>query len=176
LTKSPLRTLAFALLAVVLCVFALQMLPSGGAGAGPKQFDVQQLTQAVNSGEVTKASWQDNVLKGDLKDGTQFVMNVPEISSAGSLPTQDLLRGANVKLKIANSPTASMPLALLAALTMPLLIIIAIYFLVLRPANRGGSGGQGRIAELERALGQAHLEIQALREALSAKTMEGLSS
>ena len=67
-------------------------------------------------------------------------------------------------------------LQILAVVALPLLILVAIYFLVLRPASRGGPDAQGRIAQLERALGRAHMEIQILREALTTRNNEGLSS
>ncbi len=128
-------------LAVVLCIIAMQTLsPAGGLmGTSPKRLDLQQLGQSVKSGEVVKATWQGNTLEGDLKDGTKFIASVPDVNGNGSVPTQDMLRNGNVKLEIANPPMTAALLQVLATIALPIMIVVAIYFLVLRPAQMGGN-------------------------------------
>lgn len=176
----PLRTLAYVCLAIILCVVTMQWLGSGRAPLGNelKRLDIQSLTQSVRAGEVVRATWQGNTLEGDLKDGTKFLVNVPQLSWASSVPTQEMLRSGNVKLEFANPPITGALLQILTMIAFPLLVVAAFYFLMLRPSQRNvrGPEDQSRVASLEQALGQAHMEIQVLREALIAKTTEGLSS
>ncbi len=165
-------------MAILLVVIAFQSFGSGGEA--PKRLDLQQLSQAVKGGEITKAVWQGNTLEGEFKDGTRFVASVPELNRGGSPPLQEMLRDGNVKLEIASPPMTAAFLQIFATIALPLLIVVTIYFLILRPARRSYGGGdpeaQTRIAQLERALGQAHMEIQILREALVTRNIEGLSS
>ena len=128
-------------LAVVLCIIAMQTLsPAGGVlGNSPKRYNSQDLAKSVKAGEITKVTWQGTTLDGDLKDGTKFTMSVQDPSSSGSVPTQELLRNGNVNVEIANPPMTAALLQVLATIALPIMIVVAIYFLVLRPAQMGGN-------------------------------------
>lgn len=171
----PLKILFAVTLTVIIAIAALQSFGGGGSG-GAKAFDTQDLRQAAKAGEITRAVWRGTEIQGELKDGTRFTTIVPDANVAGSLPIQETLRQANVKLEYASPGIAGLAVRVLAMLAFPLLIVGLVYFLVLRPATAGTPSTNARIERLERALDQAQTEINQLREALSAKGAHGLSS
>ncbi|RYG23509.1 ATP-dependent zinc metalloprotease FtsH, partial [bacterium] len=142
MNKSPLRMLTFVVLAVVLCIAALQMVGPGSGmlvGNSPKKYDLQQLSEAVKKGDITKATWQGTTLEGSLADGTRFETSVPDPNSGGSAPIQEMLQQGNVKVSFASPPVTAALLQVLATIALPLMIVGLIYFLVLRPAQMGGN-------------------------------------
>jgi len=169
----PLRTLAFVLAAIAIAVVAMQSIPS--RNGRPRHLDMAELTRAAGGQEIVKATWRGSTLEGFLKDGTAFVTVVPEMNSMGSTPVQELLLLNHVNWENAEPSSGRAALSILAMFALPLLIVGAAYFLILRPAGRSFST-EARIDRLEQALAQAQAEISQLREALRSSKATSLSS
>ncbi len=152
MNKSPLRTLTLVLLAVVLCVAALQVLnPSGGAlGMMPqkKTLNTQELYQSIVDNRIVDANWQGNLMEGKfyanaddkkVQKTTNFESVVPDPNSGGSNTLQQLIQQYKPKIALANPPMTAALLQVLATIALPIMIVGLIYFLVLRPAQMGGN-------------------------------------
>jgi len=102
-------------------------------------------TSADLSSHITKADivgpleWQQDELRGTLKGGSTFTMNVPTPESAGGAGLALQLDKGNVGYKIMQPPVSTALVGLLSMIAFPLMIVLLLYFFVLRPAQMGGN-------------------------------------
>lgn len=131
------------IIAAVAVVNLFYSSPTGGVFSGvtktPKQYDMSQLSAHIEAKDIADATWQQTHFTGVLKNGDKFDALVPDQGSAASTDLQQALRANHTPFKYDQPPLSSGIVAALSLLAGPLMIILLIYFLVLRPAQMGGN-------------------------------------
>ncbi len=109
----------------------------------PKQLTVTELRKAVESKEIAKGKWQLDKITGDYAKPSG-----DKLTYEARVGTQDSALGAEVfkffdengaDLDTAGPPPIASVVSVLGFIAFPLLVLLMIWFLVLRPAQMGGN-------------------------------------
>jgi cell division protease FtsH len=145
--NKPAKTLFFVLIAVIAVILCVNLFFGQGSVTSqvPKaveNYSIKDLVahiKAKGGDAIKEADWDQTTLSGTLANGTKFKANVPEQNAGGATFLHTLLVDNGVNYRNASPPVSSGVLYLLSMFGVPLLILMAIYFLVFRPAQMGGN-------------------------------------
>ena len=101
-----------------------------------QEVNYSSFLQEVDKGNVAKVVLVENVVKGTLKDGTEFVTTTPNVPHAdknllGRLQTK------NVEIKAENPPEPPWWSAVLSSV-LPMLLLIGVWFFIMQQTQGGG--------------------------------------
>ena len=132
------------MIAIVIGGFLLMtLIPSNSGLFGsnpPQQLSMSDFEQGLTKKTIKSVDWQQTTISGKFSNGSSFEVNpVPDSNSpAGDTLGKEIsASGADFHLK--NAPVSTQVLNLLSVLIFPVMIIVIIYFLVLRPVQMGGN-------------------------------------
>ncbi len=113
----------------------------GGPGLGskpPTELTASEFTKQVKANAVQEARWQQDVIRGKLKNDQTYTVNVPMRDSEGGARLYDLLIERDVNLKFEAAPIGQMIGQFLGILLLPILFIV-FWIVMMRQAQSGGS-------------------------------------
>jgi cell division protease FtsH len=134
------RTLFVTVFAVLLVIVLMNVFgPANGGFLGPSQraeINLDQLKTEAENKNITKARWQQDEITATLKDGKEVYFIVgPGMQEQVS----KLLIDYGVPVKNERPPAITSILSILSMIAFPVLIVVLLYFFVLRPAQMGGN-------------------------------------
>lgn len=154
LKNSPLKVLAIIVLLTVGLFVALSifsptqgMAPLLGA-APPKKMNVSEFRRELTNGNIQTVNWQQSTIRGDFKLGTgeskarTYEVRAFPIESPTGAELYSLIVGPQGQGAILNSefpPVSAAILSALVMLVMPILLLVFLYFFLIRPAQGGGN-------------------------------------
>jgi cell division protease FtsH len=141
--NKPAKTLLI-MLGVVLAIFIGAALISPNApallGTGPRDLKTWELNDQINKKNIESAEWTQTTLTGKLKDTKEaFEANVPEYNSSASVALQNQLNANGIHYDVKRPPVTAALLGILGVVFFPIMILVVIYFLVLRSGQMGGN-------------------------------------
>ncbi len=156
------------LLAVVVVVLAFNVF-SGGSGllgqsAKPtKPFNMQELYVHIEAKDensrIKKANWQQSRITGVLGDNTKFEAQVPDQHDPSAVTLATAFQQNNVPLEYDQPPFSNGVLTIISMFGFPLMILLLIYFLVLRPAQMGGNQAMNFGRSKAKRVGESSIKI-----------------
>lgn len=150
MNNKGLRVVAGMAMFVIIAVLMLQLFsPSTGLGSmlgqtTPTKLTLSEFQKNLDTDNVKKVAWQQTTLTGELKNGQKYTvyLGYTTESPAGS----DLLRQLNdarTKNSVEFDTVPPSPFLLVLNFLAPLLVVIillvGIYFMLIRPAQNGGN-------------------------------------
>lgn len=133
---------------MIAVLFGVALISSVGNPNGPasvfggkqtKQLRLDEITSYLKLKKVQTANWQQNQLNGELKDGTQYTVTVPDKDGQGATQLQALIEESGAQFTLDHPPVIAMVLSVLSVIAFPAMILAVIYFLLIRPAQMGGN-------------------------------------
>jgi cell division protease FtsH len=139
------RILIISVVAVVGVILLMSTLSGGSpfnlTGTEVEQLNQTQLKNMAREGDLSGVvEWQGTELTGELSDGRRFEVTVPPYSEAAGSDLLAVLEetpGLEVELLEPSAGTQIMPFIYMALI--PILILVFLYFFLIRPAQSGGS-------------------------------------
>ncbi len=137
--EPPVQFRKFAERFIVLAFFAVliaamfYMPPNGNFPQKPKDLTYSEFLQSVESDAVEKVEIDVNIIRGKLKDGTQFSVFAPNDEKL-----LDTLKQHNVKMSV-KPPPSSFVVNWLPQIAV-MVIFILFFFFMIRQAQSGGAG------------------------------------
>jgi cell division protease FtsH len=140
LSKGP-KIFGIVIIGILLAFIVLNAFNTGGGllGSQPKTLTTSEVYTELKNGNVTKAEWQQDQLRGDLKGGDKFVARVPDSGSQGGIELQQKLQESGAKWELLSPPIGNNVVALLSVIGVPLMFFAFLYFFVIKPAQMGGN-------------------------------------
>ncbi len=142
----PAKTLLVILIAVICGVGLISSLatPSGTnffSGTKTEQLRYDQLKSYLEEkpSKVKTANWRQNLLTGELTDGRQYTVTVPETGSQGASELISELNSSHTQWQYEQAPLIATVLSALSFIAFPAMIFLAIWLLLIRPAQMGGN-------------------------------------
>lgn len=141
-TKFLVITVTLAIL--VIALFNAMGNPGMLTMSSPKELSISQFYKELNlkTGEPAniegEVKWQQQEIRGKLKDGSEFFVRVPDGETAGA-ELLNSMRQKDVEVKYLPPPVTNGILGLLSMVLFPVLMIAALYFFVLRPQMGAGN-------------------------------------
>lgn len=105
----------------------------------PKNIPFSAVKKEAEAGNVKEVKWQGNTLTGKLNDNTTFTARGMTIDSPAAKDLVDLLNDKNVILEIQDPPPTSILLGALSMISVPIILLLLIWWFVIRPAQAGGN-------------------------------------
>ena len=112
---------------------------------GPKPVLLRnnELMKAIEENKIAEANWQGTSFTGtfkkDYKGGAEFIATVPDQNSASAANIQSSLTAAGVNWQFEHPPLITGILNLVGMFIIPVMFLVLLWFLVLRPAQMGGN-------------------------------------
>ena len=108
-------------------------------GKAPEQLAITDLFAKLRDNEITSAEWQMTKISGKLKNGNDYeaLVGTPDTPIAEKI--YSAFDDAKVKLTNVPPPPITNVVSILSIIAFPLMILLMIWFLVLRPAQMGGN-------------------------------------
>ncbi len=118
--------------------------PSGTnffSGTKTEQLRYDQLKSYLEEkpSKVKTANWRQNLLTGELTDGRQYTVTVPETGSQGASELISELNSSHTQWQYEQAPLIATVLSALSFIAFPAMIFLAIWLLLIRPAQMGGN-------------------------------------
>jgi cell division protease FtsH len=163
LNKSA-RGFFLAVVAVIAVFFLLNAFGNGSSlgnmlGKQPKELIYSELMTEIENGRVRTAEWQGPNMRGELSDGTKYVARVPSQEEQGGQVLDEALRKAQVKVTIQGPPASQTILPVLGMFVLPIIVIVAFYYIFIKPAQQGGSQAMNFGRSKARRVGEQHPKI-----------------
>lgn len=137
--RTLLVTVAVAFIAIMI-MNAVNPLALGMGGRKTIALETSQLTEKIKSGQIEKASWQQNEISGTLADGkTRFTATVPPPNDPAGAELLKLLNEYKVPYNIEKPPISAGLIGFLSMFAVPAIFIFLIWFFFIRPAQAGGN-------------------------------------
>ncbi|HRF59733.1 MAG TPA: ATP-dependent zinc metalloprotease FtsH [Fimbriimonadaceae bacterium] len=136
------RTLIVTLLIVVCAIILMNALNSNGIGRSGStvvELNYGEFREKVDTTQVLKASWQGTEITGELTGKQAFKATVPDLNSEAAGNLIKLMDEKKVNWQPERAPVGATLLNLLAMFAMPILIVILLWFFLIRPAQAGGN-------------------------------------
>jgi len=137
------RALIFAVLAVFIIFIGASLFgPTAGLlGTDQvKHLQTWELNDAITKKNIASATWQEHDFTGTFADtGQKFTAYVASPDQQAANPLAQDLRNNGIKYNVESAPFSSSLLGALSVLLFPLIIIVAIYFLVFRAGQAGSN-------------------------------------
>ena len=142
-TKFLVITVTLAIL--VIALFNAMGNPGMLTMSAPKELSISQFYKELNLNSQEAANikgevkWQQQEIRGKLKDDTDFFVRVPGENDPAGEALLDAMRQKSVDVKLLAPPVTNGILGLLSMILFPVLMIAALYFFVLRPQMGAGN-------------------------------------
>jgi cell division protease FtsH len=113
--------------------------------AAPHQMTASEFNKALLDKTILDAEWQQTTIKGHYtptKGSTpsQFqIDNVPASTDLAGADLEKRLNDSGVNYKIDSAPVSTTVLSIVSFLTIPVILFVFIYFMVMRPMQMGGN-------------------------------------
>ncbi|HLO02123.1 MAG TPA: ATP-dependent metallopeptidase FtsH/Yme1/Tma family protein, partial [Symbiobacteriaceae bacterium] len=137
--NKQLRSLAFYMLLVVICVaVALQL---GSPTGRVQSYDYSKFIQSVESGTVKSVTINGTRAEGELKDGGKFTVNLPEPQAQDELfatLTARVKADPNFVLKNERDSSGAVWTILLNAV-LPLVLVVVAFFFIMQQTQGSGN-------------------------------------
>jgi cell division protease FtsH len=141
LNKGP-RNLFLIVLAVFAIVALMNVYSPGvrlSSAGKPLSLSYSEFREQVEKKNIDIAAWQQTEIKGKLKNGKTFVAKVPDYNSPQAAQLTRILDDNRVNWKLEDPPISDSVLGFLSMFAFPILLFLAIYFFLIRPAQMGGN-------------------------------------
>ncbi len=132
-----LRSVGFYLL-IILVIISMVDYFSNRSTTKQHEINYTEFLQQVDQGDVSKVSIMENVIKGTLSDGTEFVTVTPNAPNGDSTLLQNL-KDKNVDIKAELPPEPPWWSSVLSSL-LPILLLVGVWFFFMQQTQ--GSGGR----------------------------------
>ncbi|MBL8088095.1 MAG: ATP-dependent zinc metalloprotease FtsH [Chthonomonas sp.] len=108
-------------------------------GTGPVKFTTSKFMEAVDNRQVKDAQWQEKSITGKLTDGRSYevVAFSPDSNSGEDLKKR--MEAGGVDYGVIPPPQTQSFIMLASYLAVPILLLLAMWFFVIRPAQSGGN-------------------------------------
>jgi len=133
-------------LVVFLAIAALSVFSSGSGSfsfaAERKVLSLSDFYTKLKANTVDTADWQQQQITGKLsgdEPGKLYKVLVPEVSTPGGAEVMKELKGSKAIWKLEDPPAINAVMSVISVMVFPIMILLLIYFLVLRPAQMGGN-------------------------------------
>ncbi len=132
------------MLGVVLVIFVGAALIGGNGqnvfGVQATQLKTSALNEQIQKKNLEKVEWTQQTLTGRISSsGETFEANVPEPQTALGTDLARRLDQAGIQYDIKRPPVTQALLSILGVVFFPIMILVVIYFLVLRSGQMGGN-------------------------------------
>lgn len=128
---------------IVIFLLAMVIAPGGTSvlvGNGPRHMNTSELYDQIGKKNIESAEWTQTTFSGKLKENKEsFEANVPEYNSAASQTLQQLLVTNGVPFDVKRPPVTAALFSILSYIFFPVMILVVIYFLVIRTGQMGGN-------------------------------------
>ena len=158
------RGFFLAIVAFIAIFFLLNAFGNGSGFGGmlgnrPKELSYSDLKAEIVGERIRKVDWQSSNMTGEFTDGTKFVAMVPSQDLAGADELRRLLDEHKVNVSIKGPPASATILPILGLFVVPIVLIFAIYYIFVRPAQQGGSQAMNFGRSRARRVGEQHPKI-----------------
>ena len=133
-----LRNLALWIVIAVLLVFLFNLFQNQGAHTASSAYSYSKFTEQVNAGQVKRATFAGEQVKGELTNGTQFTTTVPNNDPA----LWPALKAHNVETTVTPTDDSFNLLAIFIN-WFPMLLIFGVWVFFLRQMQSGGGKAMG---------------------------------
>ncbi len=138
------RGFFLAVVAVIAVFFLLNAFGNGSTlgnmlGDKPKDFAYSEYVEAVKANSIKTAVWQGPTITGEMANGDKYTARVPSQDSNGAQDLSRALQDAKVRVTIEGPPASATLLPILGMLILPIIVIVAFYYIFIKPAQQGGS-------------------------------------
>ena len=143
--SKPLKLLGFTMLLVIVIIAIMNVTSNGGAlfKNQPKELSRSELQIDITSKKITDVKWQGEMMTGKLLNPggppSDFTARVDEHTTPAGAALEQALIANNIPFELDSPPIATQVFSVLSLFIVPLVIVAAIYFLLLRPAQMGGN-------------------------------------
>lgn len=142
MSKQPARILVLIVLAIFAGVVLMQMFmgsPSMGLGGRPKEMALSEFNTELAAKNVADVKWQESTLNVTMNNGDKrFVQGTQKDSPTGEKLTEKIL-ASGAKLSYEPPPLINGVMGFLGLIIGPLLVLLLLYFLFIKPAQMGGN-------------------------------------
>jgi cell division protease FtsH len=130
--------------AIALIALLNALSPTGGfmGGGQVRELSYSDLISEIESKNIQEGVWQQNTFRGQFTaeaGGGRFEARVPSQNEQTAPEFQQLLRQHNVRFEFEGPPVSAGILSILSIAIFPLLILLLLWFFVLKPAQMGGN-------------------------------------
>ena len=158
------RGFFLAVVAVIAIFFLLNAFGNGSGlgnmlGNGPKEFSFSEFRSQVKNKAVKTATWQGSTVAGELSDGTKYVTRAVPIESDAGSDLADLMDSNGVQIKSEGPPASATILPVLGMFVLPIIVIVAFYYIFIKPAQQGGTQAMNFGRSKARRVGEQHPKI-----------------
>ena len=141
-TNRPAKTFLLLVITIVCGIVVMNLITSPSVfGGSARELDTYSLNDAIKNHQIISAEWQRTTLSGVLKPEGRFTARVADVSGPSAGEFEKFLRDNNVPYRIMDPPATTTIVGVLGVVAFPLLLIVLIYFLVLRPVQMGATSG-----------------------------------
>ena len=133
-------------LVVFLAIAALSVFSSGSGSFSfapeRKVLSLSDFYTKLKANAVDTADWQQQQITGKLtgdEPGKLYKVLVPEVSTPGGAEVMKELKSSKAIWKLEDPPAINAVMSVISVMVFPIMILLLIYFLVLRPAQMGGN-------------------------------------
>lgn len=139
------RIFLLIVISIIGAVALMSQLSTGNSIMGPKPVMLKnnELMKAIEENKIAEANWQGTSLTGtfkkDFKSGAEFIATVPDQNSASAASIQNSLNATGVNWQFEHPPLIAGVINLVGMLIIPIMFMVLLWFLVLRPAQMGGN-------------------------------------
>lgn len=134
----PVRRLLTVLIGLILGVAVITSVGAPGGmdvftrrPSGHIRFD--ELMSDLSAKRVKTAVWQENQLTGELINGAEYSVTVPDKDSSAGNQLLTFLEASGTRFQFARPSTSSMLISVLSVVAFPLMILSVLYFMFVRP-------------------------------------------
>lgn len=111
----------------------------GFSSSRPEKFTQSEFENQAKTHQIDTANWQGTEINGKLKDGRQYIAEVPDSDGKLAESFAKKLDEADVKWQVERPPLSTNVVAFLTMFAVPLILFLAIYLFFIRPAQAGGN-------------------------------------
>ncbi len=128
-----------------------------------KVYNETDFYAALERNEIATANWLGSEITGELKSTSdkkpRYEFNAVDRNSPGATLLAEKLREAGVPLKNEKPPVSQTIVALLGMLGIPILLLLGLYFFVIRPAQSGGNQAMSFGRSRARRVGESGTKV-----------------
>lgn len=123
-----------------------------------REFDLTTYYQMIQQDQVKTASFQEQEVSGEMKDGSRYEVTVSK-SDAANADLIKLLRDHGVKATVERPPMSQALIGLLSIIGLPIALLLMFYFFVVKPAQTGGNQAMSFGRSRAKRVGETGLKV-----------------
>lgn len=160
------RTILLSVISVLMLIVLMNALGDTNTSflsSKPKTFNETEFYAALERGEIKSANWLGSDISGELNSPgdkkARYEFHSVDRNSEGGARLAEKLRESNVVLTNEKPPVSQTIVALLGMLGVPILLLLGLYFFVIRPAQSGGNQAMSFGRSRARRVGETGTKI-----------------